>query len=623
MQKVFLKHKTTSSRSSKYVVMKKFLFLLLAVLIFSRFAGAQHAVGVNLAAFRDWSSEFVFKDAFKMCREWTQINLADGSSSSTFNIALRPDGYPQQLPLDSAGKSYGVRTYLFTDATYPIPTGNFTLIAEGTGTIRVRQNGFSGQTYACPGTHAIPQTEGTHFIIDILQSDAIDPVRNIRFVMPGFLDTYETEPFHPEFLSFLEPFQCLRFTAWMRSTGSTIVEWPERTPVNYYSQTVPFWGNVPYRGVAYEHMADLCNLLGKNAWVNIPHMASDDYIRQFALFLRDHLDPSLKIYLEYSNETWNTLSDYTQSTWVLQQGQAAGYPGPSLNQRALFTAKRAADAFRIFDSVFENQESRLVKVLTAQAGNTTVAQTLLNAFLNNVENVNPDGVGVDAFGIAPFFGNLVTSATSVEDALDQAEESLSVAYQRMANHRSLMQIQGWSNIPFITYEAGQHLNASDAATDAIFCAANHDERMGELYCQYLQHWFDTIGGGLMMHYNSVSPCNNQGSWGLKEYTGQPDEEAPKWLALKQCALTTGAGEAVVDASVHFRVLPNPASGQLQILLPENLTYDRAEIFDSRGQLAFAETGTGCIPDMTTLTPGLYFLVLKNQGRILGREKVVR
>ena len=603
--------------------MKKILFLLPALLALSQTAVTQHAVGVNLAAYRDWSSEFVFKDAFKMCREWTQINLADGSSSSTFNIALRPDGYPQQLPLDSAGNSYGVRTYLFTDATYPIPTGNYTLIAEGTGTIRVRQNGFSGQTYACPGTYAIPQTEGTHFIIDMLQSDADDPVRDIRFVMPGFLDTYETEPFHPEFLSFLTPFQCLRFTAWMRSTGSSIVAWSDRTPVNYYSQTVPFWGNVPYRGVAYEHMADLCNLLSKDAWVNVPHMASDDYIQQFALFLRDHLNPSLKIYLEYSNETWNTIPDYTQSTWVQQQGQAAGYPGPALNQRALFTAKRAADAFRIFDSVFENQESRLVKVLTAQAGNTTVAQTLLNAFLNNVENVNPDSVGVDAFGIAPFFGNFVSNANNVEDALDQAEASLSIAYERMANHRSLMQIQGWSNIPFITYEAGQHLNAADAATDALFCEANHHEKMGELYCRYLQHWFDTIGGGLMMHYNSVSPCNNHGSWGLKDYTGQPDEESPKWLALQQCALTTGVGQVAGDAPVPFRVLPNPASGRLQILLPDNVTYDGVEIFDCRGQLVFAASGAGCDANLTALTPGLYFLVLKKQGRILGWEKVVK
>ncbi|MDO8368701.1 MAG: hypothetical protein Q7T20_18020 [Saprospiraceae bacterium] len=102
------------------------------------------------------------------------------------------------------------------------------------------------------------------------------------------------------------------------------------------------------------------------------------------------------------------------------------------------------------------QWRRFIHYRSNIAGNTTVAQTLLNAYLNNVENVNPLGMGLDAFAIAPFFGNFITTASSVDDALNQAETSLSIAYQSMNNHRDLLSGQGW-NIPLINYEGGTRL----------------------------------------------------------------------------------------------------------------------------------------------------------------------
>lgn len=597
------------------------LLLLLLALGLLPHLSAQHPVGVNLASFRDWSSEFVFKDAFRMCREWTQINLADGSASGTFDIPLRPDGYPTALPFADAGNAYGVRTFLFTDATYPIPAGNFTLISEGAGMLRVRQNGGVVQTFSSPGTHTIAQTTGTHFIIDIIQSDVSDPVRNIRFVMPGFLDTYQTEPFHPAFLAFLQPFNCLRFMDWMRTNGSMVQGWSDRTPANYYSQTLPFFGHAPFHGVAYEYLVDLCNTLGKDAWVNIPHQAGDDYVQQLALFLRDRLSGSLKIYLEYSNETWNTAPGFTQSGWVLAQGQAAGYPAPALNQRALYTAKRSADVFRIFESTFGSEKDRLVKVLAAQAGNTAVAQTLLNGLLNNVANVNPTGVGVDALAIAPYFGNLITGAVSVDDALNQADAGLALAFQRMDNHRNLLVAQGW-DLPLIAYEGGQHLNGPNAAVDALFCSANRHERMGELYCQYFQHWFDEAGGGLFVHYNSVSPCSNSGSWGLKEYTGQPDGQTPKWRALLECALVNTT-EAAGAPPALFQPYPNPFTDLLHIRPLTAVQPDQIEVLDACGRRVLVTTDWHAGLNLSGQTPGLYFLAAKKLGVTVWRGRVVR
>lgn len=597
----------------------KLLLSAICLFAFLANAAAQHPFGVNLASCRDWSSELVFKDAFKMCREWTQVNLLDGSSAPAFEIALRPDGYPVALPLASGGNNYGVRTFLFTDADFPIPPGNYTLISEGTGAIRIRQSGGASQTFGSPGTHTVAQTTGTFFIIDIIQSAESDPVRNIRFVLPGFVDSYQTEPFHPEFLSFLQPFSCIRFMDWMRTNASTVTSWAHRTPEDYYSQTLPFFGNAPYTGVAYEHLVALCNTLGKDAWVNIPHQADDAYIQQFALFLRDRLDPGLNIYVEYSNELWNTAPAFPQSIWAGEQGQALGYPGPVANQRRLFTARRSADIFRIFETAFGDEQDRLVKVLAGQAGNTAVAQTILNAFLTNAENVNPDGVGVDALAIAPYFGNFVTSATSVDDALDQAEMSLDLAFQRILAHRDLLADEGW-DLPLIAYEGGQHLDGPNAATDDLFCAANQHDRMGELYCEYLNFWYDN-GGGLFMHYNSVSPCSASGSWGLKAYTGQPDEQAPKFTAALTCALATGADEPAGRLPGLFRVCPNPAGEFLQIQICDHEKWE-ISLFDLRGRLQYRQLVSGSQTiGLEGWPAGLYLWRAVSGGRIFSGQFV--
>ena len=46
---------------------------------------------------------------------------------------------------------------------------------------------------------------------------------------------------------------------------------------------------------------------GTNAWFNMPHLATDDYLFQFANLPKKLLRPDVNIYVEYSNEAWGTL----------------------------------------------------------------------------------------------------------------------------------------------------------------------------------------------------------------------------------------------------------------------------------------------------------------------------
>ena len=46
-------------------------------------------------------------------------------------------------------------------------------------------------------------------------------------------------------------------------------------------------------------------------------MVDDDYIVKFATLLKEQLDPSLAVYVEYSNEIWNY--GFSQFSWNLNQ----------------------------------------------------------------------------------------------------------------------------------------------------------------------------------------------------------------------------------------------------------------------------------------------------------------
>ena len=45
------------------------------------------------------------------------------------------------------------------------------------------------------------------------------------------------------------------------------------------------------RGVPVERMIDLANVLQADPWFCIPHLAEDDYVRQFATLVKARLDP--------------------------------------------------------------------------------------------------------------------------------------------------------------------------------------------------------------------------------------------------------------------------------------------------------------------------------------------
>lgn len=94
----------------------------------------------------------------------------------------------------------------------------------------------------------------------------------------------------------LERYSVLRFMSWLNTNSDVAPRpWQQRVTPAADSQTGP-------NGVAWEYIVRLCNQLGASPWVNIHHLADDDYVRSIALYLRENLRPDVKVYVEHSNE---------------------------------------------------------------------------------------------------------------------------------------------------------------------------------------------------------------------------------------------------------------------------------------------------------------------------------
>jgi hypothetical protein len=174
--------------------------------------------------------------------------------------------------------------------------------------------------------------------------------------MPGFEATYKTNPFNPDFLKRLKNFNTIRFMDWMLTNGSEQKSWKDRPTTNYCNYTE--------HGVSVEVMADLCNRLGADAWFCIPHLADDDYIRQFAILVKKLLKPELKVYIEYSNEVWN--SGFKQNHYAQQKAKELQIPPLERPWEGAgkFYAKRSVEIFKIWEDVFNKQ---LVRIIAWQA----------------------------------------------------------------------------------------------------------------------------------------------------------------------------------------------------------------------------------------------------------------
>jgi hypothetical protein len=64
----------------------------------------------------------------------------------------------------------------------------------------------------------------------------------------------------------------------------------------------------------------LCNAVGADCWINVPHAATDACATTLFEMIAANLNPGLKVYVEYTNEHWNNGAAFLQDSYCVRQG---------------------------------------------------------------------------------------------------------------------------------------------------------------------------------------------------------------------------------------------------------------------------------------------------------------
>jgi hypothetical protein len=276
----------------------------------------------------------------------------------------------------------GTYTVSFTgQAVLSNVAGNPTLVfsnqsydaATNTTTVNVQMPG--GSTYA--DGPALMVISFTNTVLNST-SGTNTGIANLQVIRPGFTLAEAANPtqvFDPRFVNAFAPFSYIRFMGWLGTNQNPFVVsgcasaasacsavntptmgWSQRSlPTDFYQGVGPNLTGFPNRaggwGVSWEYVILLANATNKDVWVNIPinatgssdqydpnYVASPDttsYVYNVAMLLKNGdaftgnkgLNPGLHIYLEDSNEVWNT--GFQQYGWNVNAAKAevAAAPG--------------------------------------------------------------------------------------------------------------------------------------------------------------------------------------------------------------------------------------------------------------------------------------------------------
>ena len=499
-------------------------------------------LGMNLAGIADWSTQYPFKDFFKNARPWIPVRSGVWDTSESSTLDTDSNGWVRSF---SSNKPFDELATLIPNAP---KFDRYVVTYEGEGALLFPNSKVTRDEAASRPGREVINAPGTDSIdLRIRQTDPNrtgNYIRNIQVVPEPFANLPASRIFNPDFVANLKGFETLRFMDWMETNFSGQEGWENRPKPKDFTFA-------DGKGVPVEWMVELANQTGADPWFAMPHKATDDYVRKFARYVRDNLDPKLKAYVEYSNEIWN--GQFGQRSYVEQQAEQMSNIGDTPPWIA-YHAQRSSEIGKIWDSEFGSQKNRSIGVLGSSSGNREVSRQAI-AFIKRSGQSLSDA-GIDRLAIAPYFGGAVGSSANVDTLRAWTRESdggVSKVFQEL-NEGGLLahsSVGGVMNrfarslkentdlakkegIQLIAYEGGQHLTPYGAPGDRaivdLFIKVNADPRMGELYREYFDIWKEQ-GGGVFANYSDISTPSKWGSWGAKDNLYQ--QRSPKWNVLQE------------------------------------------------------------------------------------------
>lgn len=506
---------------------------------------AKVPLGANINEVADYIRDRPFNDVFKSSR------IMSGNINQPFNftpISLDSKGWPLQ--------DFGV--VVMTEMTSDMG-GTYTIQFKGQATIQpvsgsnftVANKVYKSSTNTTTAELVYPATipDGTTMFIGFTNTRfnaTSNGIKDIKIMKPGL--TVSAPTFSSKFLTHLSRFDCIRYMDWRKTNGNNDSLWSKRTLKSLPSQQQE-------NGIAWEYVIELANTLQKDVWINIPHKVNNTYISNLAKLLRDSLSPNLNIYVEYSNELWN--SQFAQTQFINEKSLIEGNtPGSVINfdnvndpftWRMRYVAKKSKTISDLFKNEFGATaiNNRIRVVLPQQFG-------FFDFTVRGVEFVNKF-YGLPsrffyALAIAPYFAtnalDAVNASASTTQILNELELQMNNIYPRFSNQMDVWAARAaFFGLKLVAYEGGPDTfgpNNINSKTNA-----NRNARMRLICSKYLTNWY-RYGFVSLFNWYSAGAANYNGPFGTWALT-ENFENSQKLRALD---------------SVHNAAVPAFSAGQV-------------------------------------------------------------
>ncbi|HEX8413403.1 MAG TPA: hypothetical protein VF637_05890 [Sphingomicrobium sp.] len=466
-------------------------------------SGPRFEVGVNVAGSVYYGTERVFANLAQGAGAWNDPSAGWGRMAAE---KLNSYGFPI---------ASGV---LMLNVPQPVWAGTDVAVTctwLGSGAVRVdgdaRMGGVKNSvSFNWKGKSG---TGRPSILIYLTGANAADPFRALDCREPGLATN---GVFDQRYVDDMKRYGVLRFLDWSNTNGNPAsVTWASRT-------TLEKSGN---DGVALEHMIDLANATDSDPWFTVAYNADESYIRNMAKLVHDRLKPGRRAYFELSNEIWNF--QFPVATQALNEGLAEKLSPDKYSNHLMRYAEKSIWMHKMLTEAFADNPSRLVRVVSSHNDNSFSARVILG--FRDTPN------WIDALATAPYFGHSFFSGANAAVS-DIAKLFVSLEAQRVktlmyANENKAAAAKYGKR--FIAYEGGQHIIApgANAATDA---AMQRSPLMYDMYKRFLADWKAQIGDTMTL-YSATGSISQYGSWGMREYAGQPLAETPKAKAALEFA----------------------------------------------------------------------------------------
>jgi hypothetical protein len=547
-------------------------------------------LGYNLDFPGDWTNLPAFIDQVKNSRA-PQGSCSDDDPDCdiTAHLDLDAHGWPRSLTYrDDSSVEYASIQIVITTSDERSDIGDtFVVTWEGKGDVDVNNGADVVRDDAHQRLTFTLQPDVT-----TLRFSNIDPggsgdyLRNVRVFRSEFEPLLAAgEIFNPDMLDFLAPFRSIRFMDWMESNiygvcsggtnpggacyavispecgggGRCVMpgHWSER-PTNdapsslsdgqYLDPRRPELGT-RVGGYSLETLVALANRVPADPHFNIPADYDEDYVRNFANYLRDHLAPGLTATVEYSNEVWNF--GFPQAQYANEAGRAL-WPdeGTAWLQ---YMAGRTHTMCGIMKQAFAGQEERLRCLMSPQTGWRDIAETVLDCPLWAADHPGEGTCGdnIDAISITGYFaGCLINQDDKMLEWLgDGKQAALTKAFEQLEHgdvfdecsgsesslddtierYKSFGELAASRGLGLYIYESGTHFNLADDADPAVhdlLVDMTRDPRMYDLYTKNFQGFRDA-GGSVMNVWGWIAPDD---MWANAD--SLTDRAHPKYRAIR-------------------------------------------------------------------------------------------